>query len=180
MRALRYDSTSIGHPINEASVDSYTSARARGRLFRLRRVSLRPRASRRLPDREPGTGARGAASQLSLRRAAAVSRASGLHGPRDRQSCGWMRTVPARAPSRSRRSADRSHVRPWRCCPRLRRTMAQAARSLVDHHRGRPLVRTRHGRQQGPAYDQSRCARERARVPRWQARIQRHAALRNR
>ena len=63
--------------------------------------------------------------------------------------------------------------------PRLRGAMARGALAVGHRGRGRALVRARHRRQQGPAHDQPRRPRARARGAR-PARLQRQAHPRDR
>ena len=69
-------------------------------------------------------------------------------------------------------SADRVRLRPRRRHPRSRRRLVRGSLALVAHRARRSLVRARRRRQQGPAFDQHRSARGRARKP-GQARLQR-------
>ncbi len=58
--------------------------------------------------------------------------------------------------------ADRADLRPWRRDPRPGGAVAAGPVAVEDRGRGRPHVRPRHRRQQGPAHDQHRSPRLRA------------------
>ena len=74
--------------------------------------------------------------------------------------------------------ADRARLWPWRRHPRARCKLARGPLALDADREGRPLLRARRGRQQGPAHHQHRRAGGGARRAR-QARLQRQMADRD-
>src|SRR5713101_2132626 len=82
-------------------------------------------------------------------------------------------------PVRGGRRDDRLRLWPWRRHSRARTAMARRAVALAPAAGGRPALRPRHRRQQGPAHDQPRRARQRAEDAR-PARLQCVAADRDR
>ncbi len=168
------DGAAVPHLLRAASRGNRSS----GGMVRRRGIAGRAVASHRHPHREPESRVCGGArALLDGRNRAGV--------PAARLSLGAMgqsgRGRAAHAFRRARRGSGVAHGADLR--PRRRR---RGARQPVDRRplavagfRGRwPLVRARHGRQQGSALDQPRRARAGARGA-WETRLQCQAADRN-